>query len=90
MRQLSEIRRQPDRTIEHPTNSNTIDSCAFDAKSDDATREYVHDDHHPMSAQSDRLASEQVHAPKTIFSMHNKGQPGGAIGIRATRLIVLL
>ena len=49
--------------IEHPTYGGAVDVFALDAKTDDAAGEHVHDYQHPVTAQEDGLAAEQIDAP---------------------------
>ena len=45
-------------TVEHPTESDTIDLSRMDAEPNDAARVLIHDDQDPVGPQSGRLAPE--------------------------------
>src|SRR5712691_110681 len=49
--------------IEHPANRDTVNICAIDTKTDEPAREDVHDHQHPVTAQEDRFAAEEIKAP---------------------------
>ena len=63
--------------------------AAFDAKTDDAAGEHVHDQQHPVTAQKDRFAAEQVDAPEAILGLRDECQPGRAIGSGVAWPVVL-
>jgi len=44
--------------IEHPANRDPINMGAFNAETDEPAREDVHDQHHPVTAQENRFATE--------------------------------
>ena len=69
--------------------TDTPSMYALDAKADDAAGEHVHDQHHPMAAQEDRFAAEQVDAPEAVLGLRDERQPGRAIGTRVLGPVVL-
>lgn len=66
--------------IEHPTYRDAVDICTLDAKTDDAAGEHVHDYQHPVTAQEDGFAAEQVDAPQAVLDVPDECQPRGVIG----------
>ena len=51
------------RLIEHAADADAVNMGPFNTESDDATRENVHDNHHPKALQRDGLTSEKIDAP---------------------------
>ena len=49
-------------------------------KPDNPTRALIHNDEDPMGFEAKGLTSEEIHAPKTILHMAEKGQPRGSVG----------
>ena len=78
-----------DGVIEHSTNRAPIYKCTFDAETDEPAREYVHDQHHPMTAQEDRFAAEHVDAPDAVVYVADECEPGWAIGSAVDWPVVL-
>lgn len=52
--------------VEHAAEGNTIDVASVDAKTDDAPRELVHDDEHPVALQENGFAPKQINAPEAV------------------------
>jgi len=44
--------------VEHATDADAVDVRRFNSESDDATREDIHDEHHPEALQQDGLAAK--------------------------------
>jgi hypothetical protein len=63
--------------------------CAFDAETDESAREQVHDDQHPVTAQENGFASQQVDAPEAILEVPDECQPGWAVGSEVVRPVTL-
>ena len=55
--------------IEHATYGYPIYMRTFYSEPNEPTCRYVHDQHHPGTAQKDRFAAEQVNAPQAGFHM---------------------
>src|SRR5260370_17043605 len=68
--------------IEHAAHRHAINACGGDAKSDDATSEDVHDQHHPMAAQKDGYNAEEIDTPDAVLRVSDECQPGRTIGTR--------
>ena len=66
--------------VEHPTYRDAVDVGTLDTEADDAAGEHVHDDQHPVAAQQDGFAAEQVDAPQAVLDVPDECQPGGAVG----------
>ena len=47
-------------------------------KANDSAAELIHDHHHPMSPENQRLAAKQIEAPQAVLRMPEEGQPGWA------------
>ena len=69
-----------DGVVEHPTYGDAVDVCTRDAKTDGAADEHVHYYQHPVTAQEDGFAAEQVDAPQAVLEVPDECQPRGAIG----------
>jgi hypothetical protein len=54
---------------------------------DQATRELVHDAEHSVAPQHDRLAAEEVHAPKAVGGMADERQPRGTSAARRRTIV---
>jgi hypothetical protein len=61
--------------VEHAADADAVDMRRFNSESDDATREDIHDDHHPEALQQDRLASKQIDAPQAVAGFSDGGEP---------------
>jgi len=75
----AEVARVPlsgDGMIKHPAQHHPIDSPRVHSNADDAPRELIHHDEHPMRAQHDGLAAEQVDAPEAVLGVTDEGEPG--------------
>ena len=48
------------------TDADAVDMRRFNSESGDATREDIHDDHHPETLQQDGLSSKQIEAPQAV------------------------
>src|SRR5262249_32950716 len=78
----AEVSRQvspTDRPLEHSAQCYAVDDATADAKANNAPRELIHHDQHPMRSQSSGLASEQIAAPQAVFAVGEKSEPGRAI-----------
>ena len=75
--------------VEHPAYGDAVDVCALDAEADDAAGEDVHDHQHPVAAQEDRFAAEQIDAPEAVLGLRDECQPGRAIGSGVAWPVVL-
>src|SRR5262245_49504730 len=64
------------RSIEHAAQRHAVHDAPVHAEPDDAARELVHDDEHPMSPQDRRLAAKQVQTPQTVLRMTEHREPG--------------
>jgi len=67
-----------DGLVEHPADGDSVDNRPFGAETDDAAGEHIHDQHHPMAAQEDRFAAEEIDAPEAIPCLSDDSQPGRA------------
>ena len=63
--------------VEHATNVDTGHCTTAHAEANEASRELVHDDKHPVAPKHDRLAATQVHAPQAVSGVADKRQPRG-------------
>ena len=52
------------RTIEHPTERESIDGTGVYAKANDSTCVLIHDNEYPMALKSERLTAEQINTPQ--------------------------
>ena len=73
--------------VQHATDVGAGDSAGMHAHPDQATRELVHDDEHPIALQHDRLAAEEVHAPEAVRGMADERQPRGASAARRRTIV---
>ena len=64
----------------HPAGRRTIWRAATHGKSDDPPRALVHDGHHPVRPEDQRLTAKQVDAPETVLAVTEKCQPGWTPG----------
>jgi hypothetical protein len=71
--------------IKHPAYRDTINICGFDAETDEPAREYIHDQHDPVTAQENGFAAKQIDAPKAVFDVAHEDKPGRAIVTGSTR-----
>ena len=61
--------------VEHAAQVGAHDGAAMYADADEATRELVHDDEHPVAPEHDRLASKEVDAPEAVCGVADERQP---------------
>ena len=73
--------------IRHKATPST--SPALHAKANDAPRELVHDHEHPVGVEQNGLTTKKIGAPKTVFQMADKRQPGRAVTGIGSRAVVL-
>src|SRR6516165_8862062 len=78
-----------DRVVEHPANRYAVRAFTCDPEANDAAGKEVQGHQHPVTAQQDRLATEQIQAPEAILRLRNESQPGSAFGSGITRPVVL-
>src|SRR5438132_2378177 len=75
-------------TVEHPTESDTIDLSRMDAKTNDPARVLIHDHQDPVGPQRGRLTSEQIDTPEAVFHVAQESQPGGTIRVLARPVVM--
>src|SRR5579864_4810288 len=63
--------------VEHAAEVGAIDWPTVHADSDEATRELVHHDEHPVAPEHDGLASKEVNAPQAISHVSDEREPRG-------------
>jgi hypothetical protein len=63
--------------VEHTAEVGAIDRTAMHADSYQATRELVHDHEHPVAAEHDGFAAEEVDAPQAVCRVSDERQPRG-------------
>ena|SRR5205823_5855776 len=85
--QIFRKRSQSYSSIKHATEGPAIDDPSVNSESDDAPSVLIHDDQHPVYAQSHRFTSEQIDAVKAIFRVTDEGQPGRSAAI-CRRIVV--
>ena len=61
----------------------------LDVKTDEAAGKHVHHDEHPVTAQEDGFAAEQVDAPQAILDVPDECRPGGTGGSGVASPVVL-
>ncbi len=74
--------------VEHQTKDHAVDVPSVDRESDDTPSKLIHDYHHPITLERNRLAAEQIDAPQTVFHVPKESQPRRAIPI-ALRTVIL-
>src|SRR5712691_4500503 len=62
-------------SVEHAAEVGAIDRTAVHADSNQATRELVHHDEHPVATEHDGLASKAVHTPEAVCRVSDERQP---------------
>src|SRR4030095_656333 len=77
-----------DGAVKHAAEVGASDHTAVHADSDEATRELVHDDEHPVAPEHDGLASKEVHAPQAVCGVTDERQPRGPVSARARALVL--
>ena len=50
----------------------------MNTETDETTGELIHHHQHPMAFEANRLTSEQIDTPKTVFHVANESEPGRA------------
>src|SRR5947207_5005387 len=75
-------------TVEHPTESDTIDRAGMDAEPNDPARALIHDDQDPGGPRGGRLTPEQIHTPEAVFHVAQEGQPRGTTEVRAGLVVI--
>jgi len=70
------------------THCDAVKRATVDSKAYNPPRVQVHDHHHPVRGQVERLVAKQVDRPQTVFAMAEEGQPRRATIIGA-RLVML-
>ena len=75
-------------TVEHPTESDTIDRAGMDAEPNDPARALIHDDQDPVGPQGGRLTPEQIHTPEAVFHVAQESQPRGTTGVLAGLVVI--
>jgi hypothetical protein len=63
------------RAIEHSAQYRSIDITGMSREADDATRELIHHDQHPVRFQQYRLAAKQIDTPETVLGVANYRKP---------------
>ena len=71
--------------VEHPAEVGASDRTTVHPDADEATRELVHHDEHPVAPEHDGLASKEVNAPQAISRVSDERQPRGSGAARAGR-----
>src|SRR5579864_8614712 len=74
--------------VEHAADADAVDMRRFNSESDDATREDIHDDHHPEALQQEGLASKQIDAPQAVAGFSDGGEPRRTIASRFWERVV--
>src|SRR5262249_36813488 len=69
--------------VEHAADVDACDGSAMHADANEAMRELVHDDEHPVAPEHDRLASKEVHAPQAVSRVADERQPGASGSARS-------
>lgn len=71
-------------SIEHPAECGAIHDSALNAKSNDPTRELVHDKENPMCLQRRGFAAKEVETPKAVLHVAEESEPRWTtrIGVR--------
>ena len=65
--------------VEHTAEAGAIDRRTVHADADEATRELVHHDEHPVASEHDGLASKEINAPQCPMNdSHDGPVPPGA------------
>jgi len=67
----------------------TNDITGVHAKANDAPCELVHDHEHPVGVEQNRLTTKKIGAPKTVFKVADKRQPGRAVIGIGSRVVML-
>lgn len=59
--------------VEQSTQRRAIDVACVNRETDNSAGELIHDDHYPVTAEQNRLATEQVDAPQAVFRVPEEG-----------------
>jgi len=65
--------------VEHTADVGGRGGAALDADADEAARELVHDDEHPVTSEHNRLAAKEVDAPEAVCGVADERQPEGPV-----------
>ena len=63
------------RLMEHPAKGWAIDIASVHRKSNDSSRELIHDDEDPVGLEKHGFTPEQVDAPKAVLHVSDEGEP---------------
>ena len=73
--------------VEHAADIDAGEGSAVPADANEATRELVHDDKHPIGPQHDGLAAQEVDAPQAVGGVSDERQPRGPRSARGRAIV---